>query len=52
MKRFLMWECRGPEERILARGRGSAEPPQRFPGENQAAWERRARRARIYLVGR
>lgn len=52
VKRFLMWECRVPEERILARGRGSAEPPQRFPNETPAAWERRARRARVYLVGK
>ena len=47
-----MWECHVPEERILARGRGSAEPPQHYPNENPAVWERRARRARIYLVGK
>lgn len=52
VKRFLMWECRVPEERVLARGRGSAEPPQRFANESQASWERRARRARVYLVGK
>ena len=51
VKQFLMWECHVPEERILARGRGSSEPPQRFAGESQASWERRTRRARIFLVG-
>ena len=51
VKRFLSAECGVPEDRILARGKGSSEPPQRYPGETEASWTRRARRARIYLVG-
>ena len=51
VKRFLATECGVPEDRILARGKGSGEPPQRYPGETDAAWARRARRARIILVG-
>ena len=51
VKRFLATECGVPEDRILARGKGSAEPPQRYPDESEASWERRARRARIFLVG-
>ncbi len=51
VKRFLSVECGVPEERILARGKGSSEPPQRYPGETDSSWARRARRARIYLVG-
>ena len=51
VKRFLSTECGVPEDRVLARGKGSSEPPQRYPGETEAAWTRRARRARIYLVG-
>ena len=51
VKRFLAVECGVPEDRVLARGKGSAEPPQRYPGETDASWARRARRARIYLVG-
>ncbi len=51
VKRFLSTECGVPEDRVLARGKGSGEPPQRYPGETDAAWARRARRARIYLVG-
>ena len=51
VKRFLAAECSVPEDRVLARGKGSAEPPQRYPAETDSAWTRRARRARIYLVG-
>ncbi len=51
VKRFLSAECGVPEDRILARGKGSTEAPQRYPGETDASWARRARRARIYLVG-
>ena len=51
VKQFLMWECHVPEDRILARGKGSDEPPQRFPDESEASFGRRARRARIFLVG-
>jgi outer membrane protein OmpA-like peptidoglycan-associated protein/ABC-type amino acid transport substrate-binding protein len=51
VKHFLSEECGVPEDRILARGKGSSEPPERYPGESAPAWERRARRARIFLVG-
>ncbi len=51
VKRFLSVECGVPEDRILARGKGSSEPPQRYPDETDSSWERRARRARIFLVG-
>ena len=51
VKRFLSTDCGIPEDRILARGKGSSEPPQRYPDESEASWERRARRARIFLVG-
>jgi outer membrane protein OmpA-like peptidoglycan-associated protein len=51
VKRFLTWECHVPDERILAQGRGSADLPEQKPGESQTAWERRARRARVLLVG-
>ena len=51
VKHFLSAECSVPEDRILARGKGSSEPPQRYPDESQTAWEHRARRARIFLVG-
>jgi outer membrane protein OmpA-like peptidoglycan-associated protein len=50
VKRFLMRECRIPEERILAKGLGSTHPP-RLPNETQREWERRARGVRILLVG-
>lgn len=51
VKRFLMWECGIPEERIYTVGAGGSKPPKRYSGESQASWERRARRARITLVG-
>ena len=51
IKRFLSVDCGVPEDRILARGKGATEPPQRYPEESESAWERRARRARIFLVG-
>ena len=51
VKHFLSSECGVPEDRILARGEGSREPPQRYPDESRPAWESRARRARIFLVG-
>ncbi len=51
VKHFLSADCGVPEDRILARGKGSSEPPQRYPDETAAAWERRARRARVFLVG-
>ena len=51
VKRFLVAECQVPEDRVLARGKGSTETPQRYPNESDAAWNRSARRARIFLVG-
>lgn len=51
VKRFLTVDCGVPEDRILARGKGSTELPQRYPDESQSSWERRSRRARIFLVG-
>lgn len=51
VKRFLMWECGVPDERILALGLGGTQPPRREAGEGDSAWERRARRARVLLVG-
>ena len=51
VKRFLVWECGVPEERVFTIGAGGAQPPARQPGETQVAWERRARRAKIVLVG-
>lgn len=51
VKRFLVWECGIPEERVFNIGLGGASPLPRQPGESQVAWERRARRAKIVLVG-
>ncbi len=51
VKRFLVTECQVPEDRVLARGKGSTETPQRYPDESDAALNRRTRRARIFLVG-
>jgi len=51
VKRFLVWECRVPEDRVLAIGAGGSDPPPVIAGEGSRAWERRTRRARIMLVG-
>lgn len=51
VKRFLMWECGVPEERIYTIGAGASQPPPRDPTMSRAAWERSARRAKIVLVG-
>ena len=51
VKRFLVTDCQVPEDRVLARGKGSADAPERYPNESDAAYGRRARRARIFLVG-
>ena len=51
VKQFLAVDCGVPVDRILARGKGSTEPPQRYPDESEASWERRARRVRVFLVG-
>lgn len=36
--------------RVFADGRGSTGLPERLPGESDAAWKRRCRHARIYLL--
>ncbi len=51
VKQFLRWECGVPGERIHTVGAGGTAPPERIAGQSQRAWERRARRARITLVG-
>ncbi len=51
VKQFLRWECAIPGERIHTVGVGGTNPPERISGQSQRAWERRARRARITLVG-
>ncbi len=51
VKRFLVGECGVAEDRVLARGKGSTDAPQRYPEESDSAYGRRARRARIFLVG-
>ena len=51
VKHFLTVDCGVSEDRVLARGKGSTEPPQRYPDESDASWQRRCRRARIFLVG-
>ena len=51
VKHFLTVDCAVPEDRVLARGKGSTESPQRYPDESDASWQRRCRRARIFLVG-
>lgn len=50
IKRYLVEEGHVPEDRIFARGLGSAETPARFADESDAAWKRRCRRAKIYLA--
>ncbi len=51
VKRFLMWECGVPDERIRSIGKGAAEPPKRLTGESETSYERGRRRARLVLVG-
>ncbi len=51
VKQFLRWECGVPGERIHTVGAGGTNPPERIADQSQRAWERRARRARITLVG-
>lgn len=51
VKRFLMWECGVPDERIQSIGKGATQPLPRLPDERQSAYDRRNRRARIILVG-
>lgn len=51
VKRFLMWECGVADERVRSVGKGASEPLARMPGESDAGFERRNRRARLVLVG-
>jgi len=50
IKRFLVEEGGVQEDRIYAQGLGSTDLPGRLPDESDAAWKRRARRAKIYLA--
>lgn len=51
VKRFLTWECGIADERVLALGRGAEDLLPRQPDENEQAYARRSRRARVLLVG-
>lgn len=50
IKRYLVEQGGVQEDRIFAQGRGSTELPSRDADESDAAWKRRARRAKIYLA--
>jgi len=51
VKEFLVLEGGLPRERIHTIGAGDTSPPERLDDEGYRAWQRRARRARITLVG-
>jgi len=51
VKEFLVLEGGVPRERIHTIGAGDTKPPDRLEDEGYPAWQRRARRARITLVG-
>lgn len=51
VKRSLVWDCKVPEDRVLAVGKGSSQTLARGPDEGEAAFARRNRRAKILLVG-
>ncbi len=50
IKRYLVEQGGVQEDRIFAQGLGSIDLPARLPDESDAAWKRRARRAKIYLA--
>ncbi|MEI9893353.1 MAG: phosphate ABC transporter substrate-binding/OmpA family protein [Chthoniobacter sp.] len=50
IKRYLIEEGGVQEDRIFAQGLGSTDLPAMLPDESDAAWKRRARRAKIYLT--
>lgn len=50
IKRYLAGQGGVQEDRIFAQGLGSTELPAKSPDESDAAWKRRARRAKIYLA--
>ena len=51
VKRSLVWDCKVPEDRVLAVGKGSTQTLARGPDEGETAFARRNRRAKILLVG-
>ena len=51
VKNFLIEECFISQNRIHAYGKGSSELPQRREGESIRAYNKKARRAKILLVG-
>jgi outer membrane protein OmpA-like peptidoglycan-associated protein/ABC-type amino acid transport substrate-binding protein len=50
IKRYLVEQGGVQEDRVFAQGLGSTELPTHLPDESDAAWKRRARRAKIYLA--
>ncbi len=50
IKRYLVEQGGVQEDRIFAQGLGATELPTPSPDESDAAWKRRARRAKIYLA--
>jgi outer membrane protein OmpA-like peptidoglycan-associated protein/ABC-type amino acid transport substrate-binding protein len=50
IKRFLVEQGGVQEDRIYTQGLGSSDLPSRETDESEAAWKRRARRAKIYLA--
>jgi outer membrane protein OmpA-like peptidoglycan-associated protein/ABC-type amino acid transport substrate-binding protein len=50
IKRYLVEQGGVQEDRIFAQGLGSTDLPTKLPDESDAAWKRRARRAKIYLA--
>jgi outer membrane protein OmpA-like peptidoglycan-associated protein len=50
IKRYLVEQGGVQEERVFAQGLGSTDLPAKAPDESDAAWKRRARRAKIYLA--
>ena len=50
IKQFLTSSCNVNENRVHAKGLGSANLPTKYPSESDRAWKRRCRRAKILLV--
>jgi outer membrane protein OmpA-like peptidoglycan-associated protein len=50
IKRFLVEQGGVQEDRIYTQGLGSTDLPVHMSDESDAAWKRRARRAKIYLA--
>lgn len=51
VKNYLIEACQISQNRIYAYGKGSSELPQRLEGESIRAYNKKARRAKILLVG-